>query len=105
MVRHNQSMMVTGIVLVAVSPVALLVAGIAGFGKALCQIDNDHPASCRDYDPALYGSLIATAVLVGVGVPLLVIGARKEPASPALRGTIQPWASSRGAGLALRLDL
>ncbi len=107
MQRHSKGMMVGGIVMTSLAPVALVVAGFAALGKSLCGIDDFDPnRSCDGYDPAIYGSLISALVLVGVGVPMIVIGAKKEPVDPTSRGaTISPWATPTAVGLGLRLQL
>ena len=107
MQRHSKGMMVGGIVMVSLAPVALAVAGFSALGKSLCGIDDlDRNRSCDDYDPAIYGSLVSALVLAGVGVPLIVIGATKEPVDPSgLNATLAPWATPTAAGLGLRLQL
>lgn len=114
MQRHSTGMMVGGIVMVSLAPVALLVSGMAAIGKGLCNVGDDDPYdSCDDdYDPTIYGALGSAFVLVGVGVPLIVIGAKKEPVddSNATRAskataTVAPWATPSAAGVTLRVDL
>lgn len=112
--RHSTGMMAGGIVMVSLAPVALLVSGVAAIGKGVCNVGNDDPFdSCDDrYDATIYGALASAFVLVGVGVPLIVIGAKKEPvddsnATAASSGTatVSPWATPSAAGVTLRLDL
>jgi len=108
MQRHNTGMMAGGIVMVSLTPVALIVAGVAGLGKGLCNIDHSEASCDDDYDPTIYGSLVSALVLFGVGLPLLIVGAQKEPvpsASATATETISPWATPRAAGLGLRVDL
>jgi hypothetical protein len=105
--RHSTGMMTGGIVMVSLAPVAFLVSGIAALGKGLCNVGTeDRFDSCDDYDPTIYGSLIVGFGLLGGGIPLIVIGAKKEPvgnSTPA--ATLSPWASPSAAGLSLRLNL
>ncbi len=106
LVRHSKGMMVGGIVMVSLSPVALLIAGVAGLSKGLCGIDKPDNYDCTQYDPTIYGSLLSALVLVGVGVPLIVIGATKEPATEAsASATVGPWATPTAAGIGLRLEM
>jgi hypothetical protein len=106
MVRHSKGMMVGGIVMVSLAPVALIVAGFSALGKGLCSIDTgSNQRSCGGYDPFIYGSLVSALILVGAGVPLLVIGAQKEPADQGSTATISPWATPTAAGLGLRIEM
>ena len=85
--RHSTAMMVTGIVLTSLSPIGLLVgtAGMVGGGSELFI--------------AGFGS---TAVLAGVGIPLMVIGGRRKPITT---GYALPWVAPQSAGLQLRFQL
>jgi hypothetical protein len=106
--RHSTGMMVGGIVMVSLTPVALLVSGVAAIGKGVCEVgDDDTFSTCDDaYNPTIYGALVSAAVLLGVGIPLLVIGAKKEPADDSgASATISPWATPSAAGVGLRIDL
>jgi hypothetical protein len=45
-------------------------------------------------------------VLLGVGIPLLVIGAKKEPVEEDVaKATITPWLTPNAAGVGLRIDM
>lgn len=103
LVRHSTGMMVGGIVMVSLSPVAFLLAAAGAIGQSFCNIDASDSSSCHENDTLIVGSLITGIGLVGGGIPLIVIGAHKEPAEPEAR--IQPWATRSAAGLALQLDL
>lgn len=111
-------MMAGGIVMTSLSPVALLVAAVGSLGKSLCEVDNSDARysgssasvsyrykDCSGYDATIYGGLISAVVLVGVGVPLIVVGAKKEPVDPGVTATLQPWATPSTAGLSLRVNL
>jgi hypothetical protein len=58
--------------------------------------------NCDRYDATIYGGLLSAAVLAGVGIPLIVIGGKKEPVGTA---QLAPWATPHGGGLKLRFDL
>jgi hypothetical protein len=105
MQRHSTGMMAGGIVMVSLAPVALVVAGFSALGKGLCSIDNENSRSCDGYDTVTFGALITALGLVGAGVPLLVIGAQKEPVPPAGTATISPWVTPTAAGIGLRIDM
>lgn len=97
--------MAGGIVMVSLAPVALIVSGAAALGKSVCNVDNDYERDCDDADPVIYGSLLSALVLVGVGIPLIVVGAAKEPVEPVATARIGPWATQHAAGIGLQLDL
>jgi hypothetical protein len=105
MERHSTGMMAGGIVMLSLAPVALVVSGFARLAKVVCDADRD--VGCdEDYDPTIYGALLTGVALVGVGIPLVVIGAKKEPVeAPEATATISPWATPNGAGVGLRIDL
>jgi hypothetical protein len=80
-------MMVTGIVLTSLSPVAFLL-GAAGM------------ISSR---PALFaGGYLTGFALAGAGIPLIVVGARRKPIGT---GYVAPWVAPRSGGLQLGLAL
>jgi hypothetical protein len=104
--RHSKGMMVTGIVLTASAPIGLLIA----YGGVLeCSGGLDEP--CNN-DNQVLGGLALAAALAGVGIPLWVIGGRRDPAPATPQASIGPWLTPRGdslapraAGLTLRLSL
>jgi hypothetical protein len=105
MQRHSTGMMVGGIVMLSLAPVALLTSGVARLIKVACDAGDDHGCD-QDYDPTIYGALLTGVALIGVGVPLVVIGAKKEPVDPAeATATISPWATADGAGIGVRIDM
>jgi hypothetical protein len=109
--RHSTGMMVGGIVMTSLSSVAFAVSLLGGLANATCsnRYDYDGGSSSSvytyndcDYDGLVYGGLVTGIILVGVGIPLIVIGAKREP-----RGTasVAPWATPNAGGLSLRLSL
>ncbi|HVY28885.1 MAG TPA: hypothetical protein VHB79_20150 [Polyangiaceae bacterium] len=94
--RHSKGMMVTGIVLTASAPIGLL---IAYGGMLRCSGGLDEP--CNNSDQVL-GGLALAAVLAGVGIPLWVIGGRRDPAPATPQASISPWLSPRSGGFAPR---
>jgi hypothetical protein len=92
-------MMVGGIVMVSLSPLALFFAGVYGLADAVCSHD------CAGYDTAAKVSLVSALVLAGTGVPLIIVGAQKVPVEDTSAAIIAPWATPRAAGLGLRLRL
>jgi hypothetical protein len=110
-------MMAGGIVLTSLAPVAMIVAAVGSIEKSSCQLDNDtyygsgsssityRGGDCSRYDATIYGGLVAMVAFLGVGIPMIVIGAKREPARPAGTAAVTPWASTSSAGLSLRLRL
>jgi hypothetical protein len=92
--RHSQAMFVSGIVITSLAPLGLMVASLG----TLCGL-GDGSNDCGD---AIVGGLVATAILAGVGVPLIVIGAKREPVAI---GRIAPWVMPHAAGVGLHFDL
>lgn len=107
-------MMVGGIVMVSFVPIALLVSLVANAEQSSCESGGYYFNStgtsssygsfsnCDAYDKTIYGGAIAAVALLGAGVPMIVIGAKREPAAVA---RVTPWATPQAAGLKLRLDL
>ena len=110
-------MMAGGIVMVSFVPIALLVSLVANAQQTVCEVGDYQygydengvygristaGSGCDDYDPTIYGGLISAAVLVGVGIPMIVIGGKKEPVATA---RITPWATAKSAGFGLRVEM
>jgi hypothetical protein len=103
-------MMAGGIVMVSFVPIALLAAMVANIEQDACENGTYYSGSgleapgtnCGRFDVTIYGGLLGAAALAGVGIPLIVIGGKKEPLGSA---RLAPWASPHGAGLGLRFDL
>ena len=106
-------MMAVGIVMVSVGPIALLAAMVTSFNKADCEsydsiLDTasgsgySSSRNCDRYNTPLYVSMISGVGLIGAGIPMIVIGGKKEPVATA---RLTPWASPNGGGLGLRVDL
>ena len=93
----NPAMMVAGIVLTAAGPTVWIV----GVLSSTCRNGNPDSPSCG---PGVNGAwlFLGGAVLIGTGIPLIVIGAKRVPAT---RVAIAPWLSPRDAGFALRLEM
>jgi hypothetical protein len=109
--RHSTGMMVGGIVMVSFVPIALLVSLVANAQQSSCESGGYYYSSgssitvddnCDKYDKSIYGGAIVAVALLGAGIPMIAIGAKREPAATA---RITPWASPQAAGLKLRLDL
>jgi hypothetical protein len=111
MQRHSTGMMAGGIVMVSFVPIALLAAMIANLEQSACEGGTYYSAggtygtqgtNCGRFDATIYGGLLGSAALLGAGIPMIVIGGKKEPVGLA---RLAPWASPHGAGLGLRVDL
>jgi hypothetical protein len=109
--RHSTGMMAGGIVMVSLTPIALLVSLVANTQQNACETGGiyyggsgtfyDDDTNCDRYDASIYGGAISALVFVGVGIPLIVIGGKREPAV----ARVSPWASPQAAGLKLNVDL
>ena len=90
------------------APVALITAGLAASEQAACEAAfsfdgaSAYRQECDEFDATIYGGLLTAAVLVGVGIPLIVIGSKREAPRTA---SLQPWATPYGGGLGFRMDL
>ncbi len=107
--RNSPGMMAGGIVMVSVAPISLLVGLIASMQRDACQrrggssLDfQNGEVDCGRYDAAVYGGLFLGVGLIGAGIPLIVVGAKRKPLGTA---SLSPWATPQGGGLNLRLDL
>lgn len=104
-------MMATGITMLALAPVAAIVSLVAAVQKAGCNVVDagteelgfNYDDGCDDYDPTIYGFAIGSVALVGVGIPLTVIGAKTETVPPGESAVLSPWVTPRGAGMTLRV--
>lgn len=101
-------MMAGGIVMISIAPVALLIALVASSDKSTCQSGGINYSStgglsqgnCSRYNGSIYGGAILGTALLGGGIPLVVIGGKKEPVVTA---QLSGWATPRSGGAGLRL--
>lgn len=107
--RHSTGMMVGGIVMTGLSSVAFAVSLLGGLANASCDTYDYSGSSTsysyyRDcnYDGLVYGGLVTGLVLAGVGIPLIVVGGKREPRGMA---SVSPWATPNAGGLRLQLSL
>ena len=100
--RHSTGMMVGGIVITSFSPISFAFAMLG----ALCGVSIDgsegSPNNHCDGSSYFVGGMAVTGVLLGVGIPLIVVGARRDGAPTA---RLAPWVTPDSAGLGLRFDL
>jgi hypothetical protein len=116
--RRSRPLMVTGIVMVSIGPLALLGALAASNSQDNCdeQLEQDYPdlmvptsekyrlERCDGYSVPLYVLGIGGALLIGGGIPLIIYGGKNMPVKKAGL-ELTPWASPRAGGLKLRLSL
>jgi hypothetical protein len=105
MQRHSTGMMAGGIVMVSFVPIALLAAMVANLEQTVCEggvYGGSNNTDCDRFDKTIYIGLFGGAALLGAGIPMIVIGGKREPVGTA---RLAPWASPHGAGLGLRVDL
>jgi hypothetical protein len=117
--RRNRGMMIGGIVMASIGPLALLGALSARNSQQDCDsaLEDDYPnhvvpaydkealERCDGYTVPVYVLGIGGAVLVAAGVPMIIYGAKNVPAKPAPRAQVLPWATPQSGGLRLRLTL
>jgi hypothetical protein len=95
----SPGLMVAGIVLTAAGPTVWIVGALS----LSCRNDNpDGSSSSCQAGVAGAWLFLGGAVLIGTGIPLIVMGAKRVPVA---RVAVAPWVSPRDAGLALRLDM
>jgi hypothetical protein len=112
--RHTSSksddstlLVASGTVLTA-GGVVLLVAGtLQTFGRWACMSTESYHYGARScptsgLEPAAY---IAGATFLGIGIPLIVIGARSHARPSAPTSTLSTWLSPNTVGLGIRMDM
>jgi hypothetical protein len=116
--RRNRNMMVGGIVMVSIGPVALLGALSARSSQEDCDnaLERRYPnhqvpsydktslERCDSYTVPIYVLGIGGAVLVAAGIPMIIYGG-KNVTVPAKKAELVPWATPTSGGLKLRMDL
>jgi hypothetical protein len=108
--------MTTGIVLTSSSLPFLLVTAVLSsnaYDDCISDLRGDHVVSSAQLDPIndctearrtrSVAILLGTAAMLGVGIPLIVYGAKRVPDTE--RATLTPWVSPTAAGATLRLSL
>lgn len=93
--------MIAGIVLTSLAPVGLIVTSI-GFLSCVSVDGSQGSGKQSCHSGLMLGGLVFTAAAVGIGVPLLVAGARREPVATA---RVALWLTPRSSGLGLSLEL
>lgn len=118
--RRNAPLMITGIVMLSVTPVALLGALAARNAQVDCdrELQEQYPGHilpeseryraerCDNYSASIYVLGIGGAVLGAVGIPLIFYGGAKVD-NPKAHAAVQltPWATPQAGGVRLRLAL
>jgi hypothetical protein len=109
-VHHSAVMLRVGIVSAALAAVAGVVA-VGTYFKGGCgcgwgNIGSVGPGTRDDSnDRSALNALLTAVVLGGVGVPLIIVGAHREPAPRQSSATLSPWIGRQTAGLSLQLEL
>lgn len=116
--RRNRPVMILGIVMASIGPLALLGSLAASNSQDNCdeQLEEDYPDHivptsqqyrldrCDGYSVPLYVLGIGGGVLIGAGIPMIIYGAKTMPAKKVAL-ELSPWASPQSGGLKLRLTL
>lgn len=116
--RRSKALFVSGIVSLALVPVALAVSSYGWFEKESCQMDNEHdanvaamrggsstasrPADCSRFDGTMYGGAAVSVALLGGGLAMLLVGVQKVPVEKQSTTSIRPWFSTTSGGLGLQ---
>jgi hypothetical protein len=101
--RHSTGMMVGGIVITSFSGISLGVAMVGVLcGMSLDGSQGSESGSNCDGSSLFLGGMAVTGILLGVGIPLIVVGSQREGAPSA---SVAPWVTPSSAGLGLRLNL
>jgi len=82
----------------------MVFAGLQGFGYAFCEVVGGAYASGTCQSGALK-TLALGAGVAAVGIPLVIIGAKRVPDEPTAQVALVPVAVPKGAGFGLRLEL
>lgn len=103
-------MMAAGIVMVSISPIPLFAGMIYSLGGTVCRgsdraIDGEGDDDCGHYRTAALVYTFTSLALVGAGVPLIVIGAKRVPAKQSWQTAILPYATPDGVGIGMRLTM
>lgn len=98
--RRSRGLMAGGIVAASLGTLALLVAA-SSEGQLEC--DDGTPRQC-DRVPE-YGAWVLSGLLLGSGIPMIIVGSKKVPDTSPPRAVLAPWLTAQGGGLGLRLAL
>jgi hypothetical protein len=115
--RRSPAIMTTGIVLTSATIPLMLIAGALS-NRAYDSCVKDQYTTATSSPPSYYGSnscqdareTRATAIIIGgivglgVGIPMIIYGAKKVP-DGGPTATLTPWASPTAGGATLRLSL
>lgn len=103
----SQPLVVLGVVSVTASGVTLYGVIMAANLALLCNSvgHSDSGVSCDKHDRTAAALGVATVALIGVGIPMIMIGSKRVPAQPTGRAALVPIAVRSGAGLGIRLEL
>jgi hypothetical protein len=100
-------MVIGGGLMVAAGPLLLAIALLTKNGdcsEVAGTITAEEHDRCSN-DVRTYSLTIGGVLLLGGGIPLIVIGSEKVPVAPVAQASISPWLGPEVAGLNLRLDL
>jgi hypothetical protein len=87
--RRSTAAMVTGIVLVSASALAMTYVGATAMA--------DCGSNCESHDSITRGMVIGSLAGVVVGVPLIILGAHRVPVESATAPSLPRWAGGPGA--------
>jgi hypothetical protein len=103
----SATVVVTGVVLTGVGTIALLGGAALTIDRSFCKSTDSYQygyaqCSMSSLEPAAW---IGGALSLAVGIPLIVIGARRRATALTPTATLSTWTSVTRAGFALRVEL
>ena len=95
--------------MVSISPIPLFAGMLYSLGGTVCRGDRAFDGTggddCGHYRTAALVYTFPALALVGAGVPLIVIGAKRVPAKRPWETAILPYATPNGVGIGMRLTM
>ena len=107
MVRRSPGMMAAGIVIVSIAPIPLFMGALYALDGLGCGSGYDEPyeRDCSEHSGEAAALTLMSLAMVGIGVPLIVMGAKRVPAKQPWQAAVLPFATPGGAGIGLRFKL
>lgn len=96
--------------MVSLAPIALAAGMLYSLQGVVCRgsdraLDGRVDDDCDHYSTTAAAYTLTSLALIGVGVPLIVIGAKRVPAKEPWQAAILPYATPDGVGIGMRLRM
>jgi hypothetical protein len=98
--RRNSGLMAVGIVATSIGTLSLFVAATS---ERRYDCDDSSRGSCNR-EPN-YGAWALAGVLLGTGIPMIIVGSKKVPDTSTPTAALTPWLTLHGGGIGFRLAL